>query len=91
MTETRSRESPWREWFSQLSSHLHSSSVGIFPREGAVSVPSAICSASMNISAAFREKAQLSQFVPLNFSIVDRSFKVVASAMIWVCDCEALI
>ena len=46
---------------------------------------------TMNIEAAFREKAQLSQFVPSNFLIMDSSFKVVVSAMIWVCDSEALV
>ncbi|KAF8505277.1 hypothetical protein JB92DRAFT_3145576 [Gautieria morchelliformis] len=46
--------------------------------EGVDSVPSAMRSASMNISAAFSEKAQLSQFVPSNFSMVESNSR-------WLC------
>ena len=35
----------------------------------------------MNMNAAFIEKAQFFQLVPLNFSIVDNSLEVAESAM----------
>ena len=56
-------------------------SVGVTGRAGAVSVPSAMPGASMNMRAAFNEKDQLSQFVSSNFLTVDNSVKVVESTM----------
>jgi hypothetical protein len=43
-----------------------------------------MCKTSMHMSAAFMGKAQLSQFILSNFPILDNSFKVVVSAMMWV-------
>ena len=82
LTETRSKERPWHEHLCQSSHFFLSSSVGMAGRVGAVSVPSAMPCASMNISAAFNENDQLSQFVPSNFSTVDSSLEVVESAMV---------
>ena len=81
LTETRSKERPWHDHLCQSSSFLLSLLVGVAGTMGAVSVPSAMPSTLMNMSAAFSEKDQLSQFVPSNFSTVDSNLEVVESAM----------